>query len=133
MVGQNSKPIDTNILTCLYDETFANDSCEAFRITWPDLRGIAGVTKLTAGYLHRINQELNESGYTLVTFDNYLVIVQENDLTHLRLVPPRIVEEYLFDKDAVDEDYELVDGEDAGNLEVGEIDDDVDLTSSDTP
>ena len=100
-----------NILSCFYDETFANESCEAFRISWSDLRGIAGVTKLTAGYLRRINQELNESGYSLIPFDNYLVIVQESDLAHIRLVPPRIVEEYLFDKD-MEEDYELDGSED---------------------
>ena len=111
-----------HILSSFYDETFAHDSCEAFRITWSDLRGIAGVTKLTAGYLRRINQELNESGYTLIPFDNYLAIAQENDLAHIRLVPPRIVEQYLFDKDAVEEDDELIDGKDAGNPEVGGID-----------
>lgn len=107
------------ILSCFYDETFANDSCEAFRINWSDLRGIAGVTKLTDGYLRRINQELNESGYTLITFDNYLVIVQESDLAHIRIAPPRIVEQYLYDNDAVDEDHELIDDEGAENPEVG--------------
>lgn len=119
------------ILSCFYDETFASDSCEAFRITWSDLRGIAGVTKLTTGYLRRINLELNDLGYTLIIFDNYMVIVQENDLSHIRMVPPRIVEGYLFAKDMV-EDYELVDDDDARNPEVGEIDGTIDSTSSDT-
>lgn len=120
------------ILSCFYDETFANDSCEAFRINWSDLRGIAGVTKLTDGYLRRINLELNDSGYTMITFDNYLVVVQENDLAHIRLVPPRIVEEHLFDKD-IEDDYELVDDDDAGNPEVGGIVGGMDSVSPDTP
>ncbi len=108
-----------SILSCFYDETFASESCEAFRISWSDLRGIAGVTKLTAGYLRRINLELNESGYTMITFDNYLVVVQENDLTHIRNIPPRIVEEYLYDNEAVDEDHELTDDVGAEDPEVG--------------
>lgn len=114
-----------SILSCFYDETFASDSCEAFRITWSDLRGIAGVTKLTVGYLRRINLELNESGYTMIIFDNYLLIVQETDLAHIRMVPPRIVEEYLFDND-LEEEYELVDDDAEGNP-------DIDSTSPDTP
>jgi hypothetical protein len=34
------------ILSELYDETFCNDTYEPFRISWSDLRGIAGVAKL---------------------------------------------------------------------------------------
>jgi hypothetical protein len=114
-----------SILSCFYDKTFANESCEAFRISWSDLRGIAGVARITSGYLRRINLELNELGYTMNTFDNYLAIVQETDLAHIRMVPPRIVEKYLYDKD-MEEDYELVDDDDAGNPEVWEIDRTVD-------
>lgn len=116
-----------SILSCFYDETFASESCEAFRISWSDLRCIAGVTRLTSGYLRRISLELNDFGYTMITFDNSLMIVRENEMAHIRMVPPRIVEEYLFDKDAVEDD------DDAGNPEVGEIDNTVDSASPDTP
>jgi hypothetical protein len=86
------------ILSELYDETFANDSYEPFRITWADLRGIAGVTRLTPFYLRTINRMLNESGYSLIPFDTFLVVTQEADLSHFRLVPPRLVEQYRYEK-----------------------------------
>jgi hypothetical protein len=86
------------ILSELYDETFANDSYEPFRITWADLRGIAGVTRLTPFYLRTINRMLNESGYSLIPFDTFLVVTQEADLSHFRLVPPRLVEQYRYEE-----------------------------------
>jgi hypothetical protein len=103
-----------SILSDLYDETFAHDSCEPFRISWSDLRGIAGVAKLYPGYLRNINRELNESGYTLVQFDNFLLVTQESSLSHIRLVPPRIVEQYLFEEL---DDIELDDDEDDPEIE----------------
>lgn len=99
-----------SILSELYEDTFSDDSYEKFRITWPDLRGIAGVSKLTPGYIHKINHSLNETGYTLIPFDNFLVVVQESDLSKTRLVPPRIVELNLYEDEnnntELDEDDE---------------------------
>jgi len=125
-----------SILSDLYNETFANDSYEPFRISWPDLRGIAGVAKLTDQYLRQINLELNESeGYTLIPFDNFLLVTQESNLSHIRLVPPRIVEQHLYveaddceiddeDEDE-DEDVELGDEEVDGTEDCEVNDEDV--------
>jgi len=121
------------ILIELYEENFANESFEAFRITWQDLRGIVGVPKLTPTDLRRIDRELNYSGNVLIRFDNFLVVVQESDLKPLRLVPPRIVEQYLYDERVdSDEDEEEEEEEDddfiVDELEVGDFDlDDDDL------
>ena len=103
-----------NILSELYEETFSNDSCEPFRITWADLRGIAGVAKLTPRYLNEIDRELNETGYTLIRFDNFLVVTQENDMSHFRLVPPRVVEQFLYDGE---NDFDFADDADEDDLE----------------
>jgi len=98
------------ILTELYDESFANDSYEQFRITWADLRGIAGVEKLTTAYLRTVNRSLNRSSYQLISLDNFLVVTQESDLEKIRLVLPRIAEQYRYEKedddDLEDEDEE---------------------------
>ena len=117
------------ILIALYDENFANDSYESFRITWQDLRGIAGVAKLTPSCLRRINLVLSESGYSLIQFDNFLAVVQESDLSHIRLVPPRLVEQYLYDVsvdfDAEEEEEEdfIVDEHEVENIELDDDDD----------
>ena len=114
-----------NILTELYDESFANDAIEQFRIRWADLRGIAGVEKLGTGYVRAINHALNRSGYLLITLDNYLVVTQESDLDQIRLVPPRIVEQYRYEEE--DDDLELGDEDEAPeveNPEDCEVDDD---------
>ena len=109
----------------MYDESFANDSYEQYRIAWADLRGIAGVERLTAGYLRRINRLLNKSGYLLISLDNFLVVSQESDMEAIRLLPPRVAEQYLYEEE--DDDPELVDEDEdpeVENPEDCEVDDD---------
>lgn len=121
-----------NILSGLYDETFSSDSYEPFRISWSNLRGIAGVTKLTPGYLRRISQALNETGYTLIPMDNFLLVTQESDLSHFRLVPPRIVEQYLYEEeDDLEFDEDEDDLEDPNEDVVDYGDEDTELDGED--
>ena len=107
-----------SILSELYEETFFSDSYEPFRITWADLRGIAGVARLNDRYLNEINRALSDTGHTLIKFDNFLLVTQESDMTHFRLVPPRVVEQFLYDEenDFDDED----DQEDFDEDELGD-------------
>lgn len=104
----------SNTLIEIYEESFANDNFNYFRIDWPELRAIAGVAKLTHEYLHEVNQALNETSYTLIPLDNFLVVAMESDFSLVRSVPPRIVEQYLpgEDDDYEYEDIELDDDED---------------------
>ena len=114
-----------HILTDLYDESFSNDSYEQYRITWADLRGIAGVERLTAGYLRMINRLLNKSGHLLISLDNFLVVSQESDMEAIRLLPPRVAEQYLYEEE--DDDPELDDEDEdpeVENPEDCEVDDD---------
>jgi hypothetical protein len=104
------------ILTELYDESSANDSIEQYRITWADLRGIAGVEKLYSGYLRNINRKLNRSGYLLFALDNFLLVAQESDLESIRLVPPRLVEQYRYEEED-DDDPELDDIDEESGVE----------------
>ena len=100
-----------SILTDLYGETFTTDFSEPIFINWPDLRGIAGVAKLTDQHLCQIIHALNDFGYTLWIFDNFLVFLgvnQKSDLSRFRIVAPRFVEQYLYDDD---DDLELGDEE----------------------
>ncbi|MDD2899558.1 MAG: hypothetical protein PHI31_12700 [Desulfuromonadaceae bacterium] len=97
------------ILSELYNETFARDSYEKFRITWSQLRLLSGTPKLTDNYLLAVNQVLGESGYTLVPLDDFLIMAQHTDFSDLRAVPDRIIERYLPDED---DDLELDDDDD---------------------
>ena len=54
-----------SILSELYEDGFTGDSYEPFRITWADLRGIAGVARLNDRNLYEINQALNDNGHPL--------------------------------------------------------------------
>lgn len=99
------------ILVTLYDGSFAGGNMEPFRIGWPELRSLAGVARLTGEYLWEIDQMLNESGYFLFPLDTFLLVTQERDLSHIRAVPPRIIEEYLpddSDDEFDDEELELL-------------------------
>jgi len=93
-------------LISMYEERFANESYNQFRITWPELRAITGAAKLTDAYLHEVNQALNKSDFALISFANFLVVTLEWDLTHIRTVPPRIFEQYLPGPDDDDESNE---------------------------
>ncbi|HIJ87496.1 MAG TPA: hypothetical protein HPP97_07380 [Desulfuromonadales bacterium] len=117
-----------SILSELYEETFSSDSFEPFRITWADLRGIAGVARLNDRYLNEIDQALNDTGHTLIAFDNFLVVARENDMTHFRLVPPRVVEEFLYDEEEEDDDFDDDDEDDLEDPNEGmNYDDDEDI------
>lgn len=83
------------ILSDLYDENFANDSYEPFRITWPQLRSLAAVPRLDDSCLKGINTTLSETGHSLIPFDDFFLIVREQDLAHFRMVPDRVLEQYL--------------------------------------
>jgi hypothetical protein len=115
-----------SILSELYEETFSNDSFEPFRFTWADLRGIAGVAKLTPLYLSEIDQALNNTGFALIKFDDFLVVTQESDMSHFRLVPPRVVEQFLYDEandfeiDDEDEDEDDLEFPNDGVIDSGE-------------
>lgn len=101
------------VLSDIYDESFANDSFEQFKIGWSELRSIAGVPKLTSSYLNQLNNHLLDQEMLLVVCDSFLLVARQQDLSHARTVPARLVEQYLpnFEDDddfEVDED-ELVD------------------------
>ena len=63
--------------------------------------------------MNEIDQALNDTGHTLIAFDNFLVVARENDMTPFRLVPPRVVEEFLYDEEEEDD----FDDEDEDDLE----------------
>lgn len=95
------------VLSKIYDESFANDSYEQFQIGWPELRSIAGVSKLTRAYLSGVSGHLLlDHEMLIVVCDSFLLVARQQDLSHARTVPPRLVEQYLPD-DEDDEDFEV--------------------------
>lgn len=82
------------ILMAIHDEFFGNDVVEKFRITWDRLRQICD-RRLSKNYLNELVDELNELGFSLAAFDDYLLVLKESDCAELRCVPGRIVEKYL--------------------------------------
>lgn len=97
------------VLSDIYDESFANESFEQFQIGWPELRSIAGLPKLSSEYLSQLNNHLRDLAMLLVECDSFLVVARQQDLSHARTVPARLVEQYLPDSED-DDDLEL--GED---------------------
>ena len=108
-----------DILSELYNESFAKDSYEKFRITWSQLRLLSGTPKLTDNYLRAINRVLSESGYTLIPLDDFLVMAQESDFSDFRAVPDRIIERYL-----PDEENDDLESDDDDDVEIDDPDDD---------
>lgn len=100
-----------SILSDLYDENFARDSYEPFRIIWPQLRSMSGVPKLTDTYIKDVNKALSDTKQFLLPFNEFLLVTKEQDLSSYRLVPDRLVEEHLTETDSDDEDLEIEDDE----------------------
>ncbi|WP_277058317.1 hypothetical protein [Trichlorobacter lovleyi] len=94
------------VLSDIYDESFGNDSFEQFQIGWPELRSIAGAPKLTSAYLNQLNNHLRDLEMLLVECDSFLLVARQQDLSHARSVPARLVEQYLPDAED-DEDLEI--------------------------
>ncbi|MDO3377112.1 hypothetical protein [Geoalkalibacter halelectricus] len=105
------------ILAALFNENFRGGESERYRIGWAELRSIAGVKRLTCDYLNQINETLQETGYLLVTCDNYFVVAGENDFSDDRRVPQRLVEKYLYDEDEDSEDIDDFEAEDEDDEE----------------
>lgn len=94
------------VLSDIYDESFANDSYEQFQLGWPEMRSIAGVPKLTPEFLHQVDRHLRDMEMLLVVCDSFLLVARQQDLFHARSVPARLVEQYLPDFED-DEDLEI--------------------------
>lgn len=104
------------LLRGLYDEDFSGEENEPYLIGWDQLRGIAGVERLTDDVISEIGKLLLDYGFALVPFDNFLLVTIESSCRRTRKVPARLVETYL----AVSVE-ELV--EDDGDQELGGGDD----------
>lgn len=101
------------ILSDLYEETFSRESYEPFRITWPQLRSIAGVAKLSEAIIKEINAALADTDYCLLALNECLLFTKESDLDRYRLVSDRMVEERLPDADnEIDDDDDFDDDDD---------------------
>lgn len=96
-----------SILRDIYDEEFCGDECEPYKIDWNQLRGIAGVERLTDDIIANIGKYMLDSGYVLVQFDNFLLVGMEANYRRTRKVPARLVESYLA---VTDEELETDDG-----------------------
>lgn len=110
-MAQTTTEIAKNLST-LYEETFAGDFSEPFRITWPELRMMAGVPKLTDSFVTAISSELSEHALFLLPFNNCFLVARERDVRKYRRVPGRLLEQFIFDAD------------EARNMDDCEIDDD---------
>ena len=88
-----------NILADIYDERFGNDECEQYRLTWADLRLLAGGRKLKTEFIAEINETLEESNQVLVPFDTFLALLSETDSSCLRKLNGRLLERYLPDEE----------------------------------
>jgi hypothetical protein len=107
-----------SILIGLYEESFAGDSFKPFRIGWPELRSLAGIARLTDEYLWEIDLELKESGYFLFPLDTFVLVAVESDLSYIRAIPPRIVEQYL---PGDEDDFEIPGFDDEDDLDDSEF------------
>lgn len=107
-----------SILKEIYDEEFNSEESEPYRLDWDQLRGIAGVERLTEDIIANVGKQMLDSGYVLVPFDNFLMVGMESNYRRTRKLPARLSESYL----AVSAD-ELEAG--AGDQEIGGAGDDV--------
>ncbi|MBT0664512.1 hypothetical protein KI809_09390 [Geobacter pelophilus] len=83
------------ILQEIYDEDFNGEESEPYRIGWDQLRGIAGVERLTDEIIGSIGKNMLDSGYVLVPFDDFLMVGMESNFRRTRKLPARLVEAYL--------------------------------------
>lgn len=91
----------------MYQEDFRTEGMELFRITWPQLRTVAGVAKLDQEYLTELVEALRAYKYVLVQFEDYFVVASEFDFMHDRTVPDSVVENYIVSEELEGDDDEM--------------------------
>lgn len=91
------------VLRNLHSEKFGGDYIEPFRLTWEQLRGIAGIDRLTEDYLAEVSEKLLEKDYALLTFNNSFIVAKEGDFSETRTLTARLTERYLADTDDQDD------------------------------
>ncbi len=98
-------------LSKLYDENFGGNYEEPYRISWPELRMIAGVSKLTDPFISEISSTLINHELFLIPFNNFILIAKEQDLRRHRRVPGRLLEQNIYDpeEEREKEDIEIDD------------------------
>jgi hypothetical protein len=85
-------------LTEIYSEDFGSYYYEPFKISWPQLRFLAGVSRVDADFLKKISDALLEADNYLIPFNSFLLFASEEQLSHFRTVPDRLLEQYLPDE-----------------------------------
>jgi hypothetical protein len=84
-----------SILLEIYDEEFNSDESAPYRLGWEQLRGIAGVERLTDDIIANIGKFMLDSGYALAPFDNFLLVCAESNFRRTRKLSARLAETYL--------------------------------------
>ena len=100
------------ILKKLYRREFGGDFSEPYRLTWDNLRIMAGVDQLKADYLTEVNESLLADDFALLTFNNLFLVAGEGDFSAIRSLPARLVEKYHATASEDDEDLEFSEEED---------------------
>jgi len=102
-----------NILSRLYHKKYEGLDFDPFRIAWPQLRSLAAVPCLEKSFLKEVSEVLAETDHCLIPFNNFLLVAKGDDLSHYRMVPDRIVEQYLsLSEDFVVDEDDICDEDD---------------------
>ena len=106
------------VLSEIYQESFGGDSLEGFRISWGEMRELAGVGRLDSDYIRATNDHLAADNYAIAPFDKFLAFVAQTEMRNLRNATGRVLEQFMPSDVDFDEDDEI------------ETDDDVDIDES---
>lgn len=97
------------ILENLYNREFGGDYVAAYRLTWEQLRSIAGIDRLTDEYLAELGEALLDKDFALLTFNNIFIVAKEEEFSMTRALPARLAERNLFVEEDEDDDVEIED------------------------
>lgn len=109
----------------IYDRDFSSAEEGQYRLLWHEMRSLAGTSKLSDQLLKEINRHLLRQEYVLIPCDDFVAILSQTDLSFIRSINSRVLEEYLPDDEdefKLDEDefepgafdYEEEEEEDSG-------------------
>jgi hypothetical protein len=105
------------ILKDIYRETSKEDSMRSFRISWADLRALAGGVRLDSEYINQVNYHLAKENYYLAPFDKYFALISSSDMRELRLLSGRDLEQFMPSGETVDDQIRAADDGDPADFE----------------
>lgn len=97
------------IIEEIYEEKFGGKNRGRFQISRSQFRQLGGRKNLRDAFIDEVAEECLELGYILIPTGDIIAIIEESVVLNYRNVPKSILNSYIDEEDAEDDDHNAED------------------------